>query len=41
MDNKKWNRPKSSTAITRYGSDYQMLYNKNPFTIPISNFKMK
>ena len=41
MDNRKWTRPRSTTPVTKYASDYQMLYNLNPFTLPISNFKMK
>jgi hypothetical protein len=41
VDNKKWNRPLTSTAISRYVDNYQALSGKNPFKIAISSFKMK
>jgi hypothetical protein len=41
MDHRRWKRPKSTTPITNYASDYERLNHVNPFKIPISNFKMK
>jgi hypothetical protein len=36
MDNSKWNRPVSSTAITTYVSDYNKMNHINPFKLKVS-----
>ena len=41
MDNRRWAKNRAITPITKYVSDYEMLTHKNPFKIPVSNFKMK
>ena len=41
VNNKKWDRPVSSTAITQYVDDYKRLLKVNPFSLPISSFKLK
>ena len=41
MDNKKWERPISSTHITNYVSEYYKLKKVNPFKLPVSTIRMK
>lgn len=41
MDNRRWSKNRAVTPVTKYASDYEMLLHKNPFKIPISNFKIK
>lgn len=41
LDNRKWNRPVSSTPITQYVSDYQKLKGINPFSLPVSRISLK
>lgn len=41
LDNRKWDRPISSTFITKYVSDYDKLKHINPFKLPVSRLPMK
>lgn len=41
VDNFKWNRPVSSTPISKYVDNYFVTMKINPFKLPISTFKMK
>lgn len=40
-NNKKWDRPVSSTPITQYVSDYHKLKHINPFKLPTTSIKLK